>query len=66
MGDPYFTKLYNLRNEDAKTQRNHGRPSNTSQAKPLASHEGCESVSNDTRNAASKDYACEPITNNST
>lgn len=62
MGDPYFTKLYNLRNEDAKIQRNNGR----NQAKPLASHGGCESVSNDTRNAASKEAACEPLTNNST
>ena len=66
MGDPYFTKLYNLRNEDAKTLRNKGGASSANQAKPLASHEGCESVSNDTRNAKSQEDACEPLTNNST
>mmetsp|Transcript_1151 Transcript_1151/g.2335 ORF Transcript_1151/g.2335 Transcript_1151/m.2335 type:complete len:309 (-) Transcript_1151:145-1071(-) len=65
MGDPYFTRLYNLRNEDAKILRNEGSVSNANQAKPLASNGGCESVSNDTRNAASKEDACEPLTNDS-
>jgi len=62
LGDPYFARLYNLRNEDAKTMRNKGSSQSTTQAKPLASNEGCESVSNDTRNAISAEDACEPIT----
>jgi hypothetical protein len=50
MGDEYFTKLYNLRTEDAKVQRGVGNPEDL---KPIASNGGCESVSNDTRNIAS-------------
>lgn len=65
MGDPYFTRLYDLRNEGAKILRNKGSVSDTNQAKPLASNGGCESVSNDTRNAASKEDSCESLTNSS-
>lgn len=64
MGDAYFTKLYNLRNEAAKVKRNAGNSSN--EQKPMASNGGCESVSNDTRNAQAKEDSCESIVNDST
>lgn len=63
MGDEYFTKLYDLRNETAKVQRNNGTTANQKSLKPMPSNGGCESVSNDTRGATSKDDACEPINN---
>ena len=63
MGDEYFTKLYDLRNEAAKVKRNNGTTANQKSQKPMASNGGCEPVSNDTRGTASKDDACEPITN---
>jgi hypothetical protein len=45
IGDAYFTKLYELRNDDAKQSKGE----NSKALKPQQSNSGCESVSNDTR-----------------
>ena len=65
IGDSYFTKLYDLRNDAAKQKKNDGKQSNgTSKMMPRGSNEGCESMVNDTRGATnSADAGCESITN---
>mmetsp|Transcript_9054 Transcript_9054/g.25935 ORF Transcript_9054/g.25935 Transcript_9054/m.25935 type:complete len:529 (+) Transcript_9054:430-2016(+) len=60
MGDEYFTKLFALRNDDAKQKR---LGNGNTDGKPQQSNAGCESASNDTRNNKSNEDACESITN---
>lgn len=66
IGDDYFTKLHELRNEGAKEKRalsNGGTTTN----RPLQSNDGCEGMSNhkaDSSESVAGDAACEPITNN--
>jgi hypothetical protein len=62
IGDAYFTKLFALRNEEAKQKRNNGE--NSKELRPQQSNSGCESVSNDTRRQTEPENACEAITNN--
>lgn len=59
IGDEYFTKLYDLRNEEAKMVRNG--TSDDPTAKAQQSHNGCESVNNDTRSNNMQDDSCESI-----
>jgi amidophosphoribosyltransferase len=72
VGDEYFTRLHNLRNDGAQEKRklnvisggddNNGRAG--SRPKPEQSNNGCESMSNDNAEAPSKgDDAREPLTN---
>ena len=65
IGDAYFTRLYDLRNEDAKQLRNNGvaNGEESKNQKPQSSSGGCEPVTNDTRSLVTKDDMCEPITN---
>ena len=64
MGDSYFTKLYDLRNDDAKQKRNSIVAGNNGKVlKPQQSNGGCESVSNDTRSENQPENLCEAITN---
>jgi hypothetical protein len=66
--DAYFDRLHNERNHSAKEQcskRGHDESSNgsaTPAKKPMASDDGCEPVSNDTRHEDAS-AACEPFTN---
>lgn len=66
IGDDYFSKLHELRNEGAKEKRalsNGGTTTN----RPLQSNDGCEGMSNhkaDSSESVAGDAACEPITNN--
>lgn len=70
IGDAYFTKLYNLRNEAAKTQRNSSFISQASSASltrtAIQSNNGCESVSNDKRSGYTSDDGCESLANKTT
>lgn len=65
IGDEYFERLYNLRNEDAKQSRgasDRGESGTTS--KPQQSNDGCESVMNDTRNdRVVRSSSCEAMQN---
>lgn len=64
IGDEYFTKLYDLRNEEAKTVRNGGKTSEDSESKARQSNEGCESVNNDTRGSTTlRQDSCESLSN---
>lgn len=64
IGDAYFTKLFDLRNDDAKQLRNNGAVTkNPKDLRPQASNSGCESVTNDMRKSISKDDMCEAIVN---
>lgn len=64
IGDEYFTKLYDLRNEEAKKVRNGNKSSGDSESKAKQSNEGCESVSNDTRESTTlRQDSCESISN---
>ena len=52
IGDSYFTRLHNERNDGAKERKKRGINGDSSpnkQKKPLTSNDGCESVSNDKR-----------------
>ena len=64
IGDSYFEHLHNQRNDSAKEKRKIGNNGNGSRKKPAQSNDGCESVSNDKRQGAATDDACEPLTNN--
>ena len=65
MGDPYFTKLFDLRNDDAKQRKNDGNPpvNGKKLVKRSSTNDGCESVVNDTRSNSNVGSSCEPITN---
>mmetsp|Transcript_3145 Transcript_3145/g.7184 ORF Transcript_3145/g.7184 Transcript_3145/m.7184 type:complete len:309 (-) Transcript_3145:221-1147(-) len=66
IGDAYFQRLYNLRNDAAKQQRgtNSGTGDlGTPATKPKQSNDGCESVQNDRKNAVSRTGSCEAIQN---
>ena len=63
MGDEYFTKLYALRNDDAKQKRKTNAGSDDKVLRPQQSNGGCESVSNDMRNQKHPENLCEAITN---
>jgi hypothetical protein len=43
IGDAYFTRLYDLRNDDAKQERDNG---GDNPSKPKQSNDGCESIPN--------------------
>lgn len=64
--DAYFDRLHNQRNDGAKEQRKRGIEANgeTPSKKPLASHDGCESVSNDKRTGNQDAVAgCDSLSN---
>eukprot|EP00531_Pseudo-nitzschia_arenysensis_P020237 CAMPEP_0116152776 /NCGR_PEP_ID=MMETSP0329-20121206/20861_1 /TAXON_ID=697910 /ORGANISM="Pseudo-nitzschia arenysensis, Strain B593" /LENGTH=206 /DNA_ID=CAMNT_0003649579 /DNA_START=119 /DNA_END=739 /DNA_ORIENTATION=- len=67
IGDSYFQKLYNLRNEAAKQKRNSTAgmgDMGISTKKPQQSNDGCESVQNDNRkDALARKGSCEAILN---
>jgi amidophosphoribosyltransferase len=66
IGDEYFQRLYNLRNDAAKQKRNENGVGNlgTSTNKPQQSNNGCESVQNDNRkNSLVNSNSCEAILN---
>jgi len=67
IGDEYFTRLSNRRNDAAQTQRNSSFMSSTSSASLAStrkqSNNGCESVSNDKRSGYSSDDGCESLAN---
>jgi len=66
IGDEYFQRLYNLRNDAAKQKRNENGVGNlgTSTEKPQQSNNGCESVQNDNRNNSMvHSNSCEAILN---
>ena len=64
IGDEYFTKLYDLRNEGAKEVRNGNMSSGDSESRTKQSNEGCESVSNDTRESTTlRQDSCESLSN---
>mmetsp|Transcript_25986 Transcript_25986/g.36426 ORF Transcript_25986/g.36426 Transcript_25986/m.36426 type:complete len:561 (+) Transcript_25986:78-1760(+) len=54
IGDSYFNKLYDLRNDDAKQEK---------LKKTEQSNDGCESMSNDKRESSLKDEGCEGLHN---
>jgi amidophosphoribosyltransferase len=69
IGDEYFAKLHNLRNDGAQEKRKRGPPDNVNgdgspPKRPQQSNDGCESVSNDTRSNLQSYDACEPLNNN--
>jgi hypothetical protein len=47
INDEYFAKLHELRNDDAKKEREDREPSQAGM--PPGSHDGCENLSNDKR-----------------
>jgi len=66
IGDSYFAKLHDLRNDSAKREREYGLDENGNKKKrPVQSNNGCESVSNDKRDTVSEGSAaaCESLTN---
>jgi len=68
IGDSYFERLYDRRNEAAKEERSNGdahlHSSRHLSKTPLQSNGGCEPVSNDTRAALRKDDSCEGLSSN--
>jgi amidophosphoribosyltransferase len=64
IGDEYFDKLFNLRNDDAKQKRAMENGDGSKRAK--GSNDGCESVSNDKRNSKLQNSgSCESLSNGS-
>jgi len=65
IGDEYFQRLYNLRNDAAKQKRgvNDMGELGSSTTKPQQSNNGCESVQNDNQNIMLKSNSCEAILN---
>ncbi len=67
IGDSYFEKLHDLRNDKAKEKRKIGPGSNEEEGpakRPAQSNDGCEPVANDKRVLSTIDgAACEPLTN---
>jgi len=67
IGDQYFDRLHAARNDGAKEERKRaldGSADGAPTKKPLASYDGCESVSNDKRNGKNGAGAgCEAMTN---
>jgi len=66
IGDEYFQRLYNLRNEAAKQKRNVSGMGElgSSTKKPQQSNDGCESVQNDNRKESmANPNSCEAILN---
>lgn len=64
--DAYFDRLHEARNDGAKEQRKRGLDAEGEglAKKPMASHDGCESVSNDKRSVNHETGAgCEPLNN---
>lgn len=67
IGDSYFDRLYDRRNETAKQKRNGGGEEHLHSSRhasklPLQSNDGCESVNNDTRTAQHNEGGCEGLT----
>lgn len=65
IGDSYFQKLYDLRNDDAKQKKlSSNGMGDMGIAKPKQSNDGCESVQNDNRKEAlNRSGSCEAILN---
>jgi len=63
MGDEYFTRLYGLRNEEAKKIRNGTSDKDEESVKTKQSNEGCESVNNDMRRTPGRQMSCESLSN---
>ena len=69
IGDSYFNRLSDLRNDSAKERRKRGHngsdDGSPSSKRPPQSNDGCESVSNDKRETSSVggESACEPLSN---
>lgn len=66
IGDSYFEKLHDLRNDSAKEKRKRGNNGNehTPSKKPQQSNDGCESLSNEKGEGSIGDAAsCESLTN---
>jgi amidophosphoribosyltransferase len=69
IGDEYFTKLHDLRNDDAKQKRKRGpvTPSDTEDSppkRPQQSNEGCETLLNRSEHSSvGGGSSCEPLTN---
>lgn len=62
LGDEYFTRLYDLRNEGAKQKRN-GDSTTDKTGRAKQSNEGCESMSNDLKPKLTTRDSCESINN---
>lgn len=69
INDAYFDRLHARRNDDAKEERKRGAGTalngvNSPNERPMQSHDGCESVSNDKRLKSSDDgIGCEAMSN---
>lgn len=64
IGDAYFSRLHELRNDDAQESRRKTSASTSLQSFPQQSNDGCESMSNDKRLGISDSEAgCEAISN---
>jgi hypothetical protein len=66
IGDDYFNKLFDLRNEAAKQNKGNGVITivNGKELRPQQSNGGCEPVVNDTRsNISLGDISCESLAN---
>lgn len=66
IGDSYFSKLHDLRNDDAQTKRNLSHVDSTlledsRQNMPMQSNHGCEPVSNDVSENQKTDVGCDAI-----
>ena len=57
--DEYFQRLYNVRNEAAKQERNNG----SGMASAVQSNDGCESVANDKSGVNAAGGACDGLAN---
>lgn len=67
IGDEYFTKLHELRNDSAQEMRRGVPKDGADGAAPKQSHEGCEAVSNDKREVmAGSQRGCKALTNQPT
>jgi len=65
IGDDYFTKLHENRNDTAQTERNAiGESNDRKRPLPQQSNNGCDSISNDKRHGINREDSCEPIANN--
>jgi amidophosphoribosyltransferase len=64
IGDDYFTRLHEARNDGAKEKRKQPLQGGPSAKKPQQSNNGCESVNNDKRETVGEEGgSCEPLTN---
>jgi hypothetical protein len=64
IGDDYFKKLHEARNDTAQVGRNTTDTTDRKRALPQQSNNGCDSISNDKRHSIVREDSCEPIANN--